>query len=144
MRSAALALLLLLAPAPVFAEPALTPGGEAQIGTVIDGMTLLLTDGRELRLVGIDVPLRGVLADKAKAALTELTANATVTLRIAGNPRDRQGLVLAQAYVGEAWLQGELLKRGLARVHTAADNRAGIAAMLALERQARRYHRGIW
>lgn len=31
-----------------------------------------------------------------------------------------------------------------ARVRGAADNRLGISEMLALERQARRYHRGIW
>jgi hypothetical protein len=37
-----------------------------------------------------------------------------------------------------------LLRRGLARVYSFADNRAVIAEMLALERAARAARRGIW
>lgn len=129
---------------PVAAEPAFTPGGQAQIRDVVDGATLALADGRVLRLVGIEAPLQGTLEQQAKAALSELIAGDVVALRFAGNPRDRQGRVLAQVYAGSVWVQGELIRRGLARVHGTADNRLGIPDMLALERQARRYHRGIW
>jgi micrococcal nuclease len=148
MRGAAVALVLLaftaLSVRPAAAEPAFTPGGSAQIRDVLDGTTLALADGRVMRLVGIETPLRGALAQQAKAALNDLVSGGAVELRFAGNPRDRQGRVLAQLYVGALWVQGELLHRGLARAHGAADNRAGISEMLALERQARRYHRGIW
>jgi micrococcal nuclease len=148
MRGAAVALILGMMAAslmtPAAAEPAFTPGGSAQINDVLDGATLTLADGRALRLVGIETPLRGALGQQAKAALKELVASGTVDLRFAGNPRDRRGRVLAQIYVGAIWVQGELLRRGLARVHSAADNRLGIPEMLALERRARRYHRGIW
>jgi hypothetical protein len=41
-------------------------------------------------------------------------------------------------------VQGALLRQGLARVAGTADNRAGLAEMLVLERQARRYRRGLW
>lgn len=128
----------------VAAEPAFSPGGQTQISAVADGSTLALADGRTLRLVGIDTPMRGALAQQAKAALKELVAGGTIELRFAGNPRDRQGRVLAQVYAGGLWVQGELLRRGLARVRSAADNRVGVRDMLALERQARRYHRGLW
>ena len=147
MRGAAIALLLAsFLVRPVAADPAFTSGGTAQIRDVIDGMTLTLADGRTLRLVGIEAPLRGTLGQQAKAALAELVSGRTVDLRFAGNPRDRRGRALAQLYAsaGSVWVQGELLRRGLARVHGTADNRLGIPEMLALERQARRYHRGIW
>lgn len=137
------ALLLLLA-APAFADPAFTDGGAAQIARVIDGETVALADGRTVRLVDIDVPMRGAIAAQAKAALEALVDGQTIALKFAGNPKDRQGRVLAELYAGDRWAQGELLRRGLARVAGAADNRIGIAEMLALERPARRYRRGLW
>jgi len=42
------------------------------------------------------------------------------------------------------WLEGELLRQGLARVYTFPDNRRGAPAMLALEREARDARRGLW
>ncbi len=129
---------------PAVAEPAFTPGGQAQLRAVIDGATATLDDGRTLRLVGIDAPSGGALARQAKAALAELVAGNAVDLRFAGNPADRQGRVLAQIYAGPVWVQGELVRRGLARVRGTADNRPGIVDLLRIERQARRYHRGIW
>lgn len=144
MRLAALALLLLLSAVPTHAETSLTPGGDASVGSVIDGTTLDLADGRQLRLAGIEAPSQGTGARAAKAALGELVSSGVVTLRFAGNPQDRQGRAVAQVYSGTIWIEGELVKRGLARVRSAADNRAGIAELLVLERQARRYHRGLW
>ncbi len=144
MKLAALVVALALAAAPVSAEPGFTPGGQAQIGAVVDGETIALADGRTLRLVGIEAPRNGALARQAVAALTTLVAGRTVELRFAGIAEDRQGRVLAQLYAGGVWVQGELLRRGLARVESAADERVGVPDMLALERQARRYRRGIW
>jgi micrococcal nuclease len=145
MRRVFLALIVsLLVPSSGFAAPAFTDGGTVEIARVIDGETLALTDGRTLRLVDIDVPLRGALAAQAKETLTALIDGQTITVKFAGNAIDRQGRMLAFLYAGNKWIQGELLRRGLARVAGTADNRVGIAEMLKLERQARRYRRGIW
>lgn len=120
MRVAIVALILALcvglAASPALADPAFSPGEPAQIGDVSDATTLRLVDGRRLRLVGIEGPARGVLAQQAKDALTKLVAGGAVELRFAGNTRDRHGSVLAQLYAGSVWVQGELLRRGLARV----------------------------
>jgi endonuclease YncB( thermonuclease family) len=148
MRLVLFGLLAFLAmPAPLtqaMAAPAFTPGGEASVREVIDGTTIALTDGRVVHLVGIEVPPRAVPARKAKDALSSLVADQTVTLTFAGTPRDRYGRVAAQVFVGETWVQGELLRKGFARVRSVADNRAGVEDMLTLERQARRYRRGLW
>jgi endonuclease YncB( thermonuclease family) len=149
MRLASLALLppLFLA-LPALADPAFTAGaaadGNVAVVRIVDAATLVLNDERTLRLVDIDVPPRGAIAAQAKAALAALIDGQTLTLKFAGDPKDRQGRVLAELYAGERWVQGELLRRGLARVAGTAGERIGIPEMLALERQARRYRRGLW
>jgi len=143
MRFVFAAALLSLA-APAAADPAFSDGGIVAVGRVIDGETLALADSRTLRLVDIDVPMHGAIAAQAKAALEALIGGQSLVLKFAGNPKDRQGRVLAELYAGDRWVQGELLRHGLARVAGTADNRLGLNEMLAIERQARRYHRGLW
>lgn len=151
MRFALAALLILLAAPALFgfvsaaaAEPDFSDGGSVDVARVIDGETLSLSDGRILRLVDIDVPERGPAAAQAKAALAAIIEGQALALKFAGNPKDRQGRVVAELYAGDIWVQSELLRRGLARVAGTADNRIGVPELLAIERRARRYHRGLW
>ncbi|GAB4229960.1 MAG: thermonuclease family protein [Kiloniellaceae bacterium] len=126
----------------------------AEVTTVIDGDTLILADGREIRLVGIQAPKLPLgrvgfetwpLAGEAKAFLERLTLGETLSLGFGGRRGDRHGRVLAHLFDGRGrWIQGEILKAGLARVYSFADNRALIGEMLALEREARAARRGIW
>jgi endonuclease YncB( thermonuclease family) len=144
MRRALLALTVSLIAASAHAAPALTDGGRVEAVRIVDGATLTLKDDRVLRLVDIDVPTRGALAGQAKDTLAALIDGQALTVKFSGNATDRQGRMLAELYAGDLWVQGELLRRGLARVAGTADNRAGLAEMLVLERQARRYRRGLW
>ncbi len=121
---------------------------------VIDGDTVTLDGGAEVRLVGIQAPKLPLgrpgfptwpLADEAKAAVEALCLGQAVTLAYGGREIDRYGRLLAHIDDRRrAWVQGEMLERGLARVYTFADNRARAAEMLALERRARAARRGIW
>jgi len=121
---------------------------------VVDGDTVILDDGREIRLVGIQAPKlplgrRGFqawpLADEAKRALEELVRGRSVTLTFGGRRMDRHGRWLAHLTLGDGtWVQGTILERGMARVYTFADNRARAPAMFELERSARAAGRGIW
>ena len=132
----------------------LQDGGAAKVVAVIDGDTVTLEDGREVRLVGIQAPKLPLdrpgfaawpLADAAKAALESRALGKSVRLGYGGARFDRHGRVLAHLYVdGGEWLQGGMLQAGLARVYSFADNRALVADMLALERAARRTRRGVW
>jgi len=150
--------LLLAAVAAVAAGPAraaaLEAGPAGRVVEVIDGDTVILADGREVRLVGIQAPklplgrpgvARWPLADEAKAALAALVQGRRVEPRYGGLERDRHGRHLAHLYRDDSlWIQGALLRRGLARVYSFVDNRALIADMLAIEREARAAGRGIW
>jgi len=133
----------------------LEPGGSATVATVIDGDSLTLADGRTVRLVGIQAPKlpkgrpnfpEWPLAGAAQAALGEIAGGRSVTLAFGGARQDRYGRVLAHLARADdgLWIEGELLRRGLARVYTFADNRAAAPAMYALEAEARQARRGIW
>ncbi len=158
---ALICLLLLLVPVspgraemPAAFYNALDPAAGAEVVTVVDGDTLILADGREIRLVGIQAPKLPLgrkgfktwpLAEEAKIVLEELTLGKTLSLGFGGRRGDRHGRVLAHLFDAQGrWIQGEMLKAGLARVYSFSDNRALIGEMLALERAARAAGRGIW
>jgi len=157
------AVLLPLAGAPATAIGAeLVRDGAGVVRQVVDGDTVVLADGREIRLVGIQAPKLPLgrahvrewpLAREAKAALERMVKDKPVTLSFGGRRRDRHRRWLAHLHLEEGaadagaderWVQGRLLAAGLARVYSFADNRAAVAGMLALERAARAAKRGIW
>jgi endonuclease YncB( thermonuclease family) len=125
-----------------------------RVAQIVDGDTVVLSDGRQVRLVGIQAPKLPLgrpdfqpwpLADEAKAALSRLALGGEVRLGFGGRRGDRHGRLLAHLYDGDGrWLQGALLEQGLARVYSFADNRALVVEMLAYERRARADRRGIW
>ena len=135
----------------------LAPGGSAGVRTVVDGDTVIIDpplDGADqIRLVGIQAPKLPLgrpnfptwpLAGQSKRALEQLVLGRDVTLGYGGRRKDRHGRLLAHLHVGDTWVQGEMLRAGMARVYSFADNRALVAEMLALEREARAARRGIW
>ena len=151
----ALSSLLLLAalslPAQAARQPAFEPGETVTVAAVVDGGEMILADGRHVHLAAIEAPHPAAphirawpYAAEAKAALEKMVVGREVELRFAGNRRDRWGRILAQVFVGARWVQGEMIRRGLARVASAADNRVGVAELLAREARARQARRGIW
>lgn len=117
--------------------------GAASVVAVEDGDTVILDDGRKVRLVGIQAPKTG-LAEEARAALAALVSGQEVELRPEGRAVDRHGRTLAHLFVGGVWVQGEMLGRGLARVYTLADNRTRAEEMYAKEQTARAERLGLW
>jgi endonuclease YncB( thermonuclease family) len=150
-------LCLVLSTLPVWPVDAteLTPAGQAVVREIIDGDTLTLDNGESVRLAGIQAPKLPLnrphfaawpLAEEAQAALSALTKGQSVRFSYGGARTDRYRRLLAHLHrMGDGlWIQGEMLKRGLARVYTFSDNRALAAEMLALEGAARAAKRGIW
>jgi endonuclease YncB( thermonuclease family) len=156
MQRALIAIVLLItAPGPVAADMGgLQQDGAGVVVTVVDGDTLELDTGTVVRLVGLQAPKLPLgrkgfqawpLADESKAALERLALNKRVTLSYGGARTDRYGRALAHLHDTEGtWIQGAMLRQGMARVYTFADNTALAADMLALEQEARAARRGIW
>ena len=77
--------------------------------------------------------------------MRELTLGKSLSLAYGGRRMDRHGRLLAHLYDADgSWIQGAMLRRGMARVYSFSDNRSLVAEMLAIEGQARAARRGIW
>ncbi|HJO70006.1 MAG TPA: thermonuclease family protein [Rhodospirillales bacterium] len=130
----------------------------ARVTEVVDGDTVVLeraVDGADqVRLVGIQAPKLALgregftawpLAEESRSALVRLVEGRLVRLVPGDNPGDRHGRILANLFVDDTlWVQGEMLRLGMARVYTFADNRLRVTEILALEGAARAARRGIW
>ena len=115
----------------------------AGIGTVravLDGRTFVLTDGREVRLAGIETPEAG------KAALEKILGNRHVTLKKLGEDKDRHGRLPAFAFIAgdERSAQQTLLASGHARVSARVGNAACAKQLLGAEQSARSAKLGLW
>ena len=123
----------------------MTAIGTAKSAAVRDGRTLMLEDGRELRLAAIEA------GDESRDALRSLIGGQALRLEWQSLGRqgaafDRYGRLLAFAYAGDARqsLQQALLEQGQARVSARTGGRACADALLTAERAARAAHRGLW
>ena len=110
------------------------------MASVRDGRTLLLDDGRELRLAAIEV------SDYSRAALQSLVAGRELRLEKLGPERDRYGRLVAFAYPNEKGpsVQQSMLEQGRARVSARIGNKACADLLLTAERSARAARRGLW
>lgn len=137
--------------------PGLEPGPSRTVARVLDGETVALDDGSEVRLIGalapraIDVDAEGG-AWPAETAATEalrgLVLGKSIELRFAGARTDRYGRLQAHVLLIEAdgrrWIQGSLVEQGLARAYALAGSRACSGELLVAERAARDARRGLW
>ena len=118
--------------------------GTAHVQSVLDGRTLQLTDGREVRLAGIEAP------QSAKAALETLVSGRDIALLRMGAESDRYGRVVALVSVEPAapeagiTVQGALLAHGQARVAANLGDSACATSLLEAERTARAGGLGLW
>jgi len=118
----------------------LTAIGTANIAAVRDGRSLMLDDGRELRLAAIEV------SPDSRDALQSLIGGRTLRLERVGTELDRYDRLVAFAYVGDSQqsLQQTLLSQGLARVSARIGGKACADAQLTTERAARAARQGLW
>ena len=121
---------------------------------IIDGDTVVLKDQTRVRLVGIQAPKLPLgrkgfkgwpLGFASKKQLSDLILDKYVTLYYGGQRQDRYGRALAHLFLRDGtWVQGEMLKAGMARVYSFADNRAIVPQMLQAEQMARQQTMGMW
>jgi micrococcal nuclease len=137
----------------------LEAGPSRTVTRILDGETMVLDDGAELRLTGALAPRatdadaeRGAWPMEAAAteALRGLLLGKTIELRFAAGARtDRYGRLRGHAFLiepdgGRRWVQQDLLEKGLARAYASGGSRACSAELLAAEHAARAAPRGLW
>jgi micrococcal nuclease len=138
-------------PTPTPAAPVvLTQPAAAVVDRIIDGDTLVLTDGRHVRLLGVDTPEKGQCwAKEATTALATLTppgAPVTLTPDPTQATLDKYGRTLAYVdspTTGDA--SEQLARQGAAKVYVYQGKPVQRAATYtAAEQLARSNGLGIW
>ncbi len=142
-----LAVLAALAAAPARAtDCAFEPQGEGHVASVIDARSFRLSDGREIKLSGIEPVVSDGTKAVRMAALSAIIAGKDVTLRGEDDAPDRYGRQSAFVFVAgsEVSVQSLLLKEGAALVSGDVPEKACAAALLAAEAEAQRAQKGAW
>ena len=132
------------------------PAGLAQatVQRVVDGDTLRLSDGRHVRMIGLNSPELGrqgrsdePFAVAARRRLEALVAasDGRVALQPGKEGKDRYGRTLAHVYGADGQnLEAQLLAEGLGFYVAVAPNVDLVACQRAAERQAREAGLGLW
>ena len=118
----------------------------------LDGDSVRLTDGRQLRLIGINTPEFGKdgappepLAREARAALAEMVNGRTLRIEPGREAHDRYGRLLAHLHTDNGHLvEIELLRRGFGWMVAVPPNVDHVNALAAAEAEARTARRGVW
>jgi micrococcal nuclease len=137
-------------------EPALEKSSSqtAAVTRVVDGDTVeVRIDGvvEDLRYIGVDTP-ESVKPDtpvecfgpEASEFNSELVEGETVRLVYDAERRDVYERLLAYVYVGNTFVNAELVRRGYATTLTIAPNDRFAAMFDRLEREASAAGRGLW
>lgn len=129
---------------------------QARVQRVIDGDTFVIENGTskgdKVRLIGVDAPETrrtarkevGYYGQEAKEYLRTMLNGKQVKLVFDVGKRDRYGRLLAYVYLGNKFVNAELVKQGYAVSYTLAPNVQYADLFLKLERQARQAKRGLW
>jgi micrococcal nuclease len=136
---------------PAAAEPR---SAVAKVSRAVDGDTIeVLLDGRreDVRYIGVDTP-ETVKPDtpvqcfgpQASAFNHGLVEGRRVRLVFGVERRDVYGRLLAYVYLGERFVNAELVRRGLARTLTIAPNDRFAVRFERLQMRAARAGRGLW
>jgi micrococcal nuclease len=128
-----------------------THSAASKVETVLDGDTIVLQDGRHVRLVQLDAPEtdeRECYADQAKTALYRLISPGT-EVEIETDPTldavDRFGRTLAYVKKDGTNINLELVREGAAAPWFFEGDRGRYASeFLESGREAREHHRGLW
>jgi len=129
--------------------PTATPlWAAATVVNVIDGDTVEAEVGRQvysLRYIGIDCPEWGEYGyAQATQANRQLVEGQTIRMVKDVSDTDQYGRLLRYVYVGDTFVNAELVRRGLATAFTYPPDLAYSKLLGQLEREAREAGRGLW
>ena len=115
---------------------------DGHVAEVIDGRSFRLSDGREIRLAGIEL----IAADDKGSALAALINDKDVSLRGADDTPDRYGRQTTFAFLAgsDMSVQAQLLAQGAALASVDVADQDCATALMAAEAEARTAKKGTW
>jgi micrococcal nuclease len=126
----------------------------ARVLSITDGDTIHVEiggDDEKVRYIGIDTP-ESVIPDEApecfgkeaSEANRELVEGETVRLVFGAERRDQYDRLLAYVYVGDTFVNAELVRQGFARTLEIAPNTDFARRFASLQQAAANAARGLW
>ena len=127
-----------------------------KVTKVIDGDTVRLSNGKLLRYIGMDTPevrirKRGrfiydpqPFSLEAKEMNRKLVENKFVRVELDVEKLDTYGRILGYCFVGDTFVNNELIKEGLAVLYTKPPDVKYTKIFIESQEQARSLHKGIW
>ena len=117
----------------------------ARVKKVIDGDTILLEDGRKVRLLSINAPERGQrYYEDAKAFLKGMVEGKMVVLERDVAGKDEYGRALRYVYINSTFINLEMVKKGLAIAYIIEPNTKYKKIFIEAERYAIKNKLGMW
>ena len=121
------------------------PAQGVRVARVIDGDTIEISTGERVRYIGVNAPERGApFSREATRANQELVLGKRVGLERDVSERDRYGRLLRYVYVNGTFVNGELVRRGLAQARAYPPDTKYRALLDSLEQEARAQGMGMW
>lgn len=117
------------------------------VGQVVDGDTFRCTDGRKVRLIGIDSPeqLQHPYGARARQALLQmLPLGAGVRLEHDVSTKDRYGRWLAYVWAGPTLINEAMVRGGWAMLYTVPPNVKYAGRFGQAQNEARARGTGLW
>ncbi|HYH04578.1 MAG TPA: thermonuclease family protein [Bacillota bacterium] len=122
-----------------------------QVIRVIDGDTLMVEPIGKVRYIGVNTPeihhpTKGVeyYGKEAFAANRQLVEGKKIRLEYDVQQKDKYGRTLAYVYVGNVFINAQLLAEGFAQVMTIPPNVKHADYFLKLQREAQSAGKGLW
>jgi endonuclease YncB( thermonuclease family) len=117
----------------------------AKVRFVIDGDTFILSDGRKVRLIGMDTPERWQpYYNEAKSHMMKLVFGKEVRLIKDTSETDKYGRLLRYVYIGDEFINLKLVEEGYARVLTVPPDVKYRDIFINAEQNARSKKLGLW
>lgn len=118
---------------------------EIIVTRVIDGDTIELSNGKQVRYIGIDTPERDeCFFQEAKLANEKMVLNKKVRLVKDVSQTDKYGRLLRYVYVNDIFVNEYLLKQGYALVATYPPDVAYTDSFVNAQQEAQNNKRGFW
>jgi micrococcal nuclease len=116
-----------------------------KVRSIIDGDTIVLTNGKEVRYIGIDAPEKSQpYFEEAKEFNRKIVGGKRIFLEYDKETKDKYSRTLAYVWVDSLLVNAELIKNGLASVYTYPPNLKHRDYFRSLQTEARKAKIGIW
>jgi micrococcal nuclease len=115
------------------------------VDEVIDGDTFSINTGEMVRMLGINTPeIERYYYHEARDMLSIITMGQQVRLEKDITDRDQYGRLLRYVFIGDLFVNLEMVKRGFANVYTLPPDIKYVEELLEGERYARENYLGLW